>query len=237
MKTKITILTILLGICAGFSQTVTPFFYAGKNIDGSPQTNLVIFQPWPPGTYGTVVNSTNIVFGTTQWTNTPASNGQFTNSYYANMYRVTIPAIGAAFYVNLPQTATTNSLALYVTNSPTFVSWAGYVLNTVSGITNALGYIPPTNTPAGITWALQYTPPTNTYTGITWALGYSPQQAGGYSASGGAASIITNGFLWSIAYQTNANPNTSFTNAPMGSICTTTNGQTYILSNLVWYPY
>ena len=46
--------------------------------------------------------------------------------------------------------------------------------------------------------------------------------------------IITNGGVSWIFYQTNANPGPAFTNYGMGSICSTTNGQMFVLSNSVW---
>jgi len=46
-------------------------------------------------------------------------------------------------------------------------------------------------------------------------------------------SLATNGFLVWATYQTNAAPGSQLTNLPPGSILSTTNGQMYVLSNLV----
>lgn len=50
----------------------------------------------------------------------------------------------------------------------------------------------------------------------------------------GKAQIVTNGFIAWVCYKTNNNPGNQFTNLPWGSICSTTNGGTYRLSNDVW---
>lgn len=100
---------------------------------------------------------------------------------------------------------------------------------TPAGVTNALGYIPAnaanTNdfvraTPAGIIGALGYTPPTNGYIGST----NLPTHA----------SLATNGQIVWVTYPTNGLPGSAFTNLPVGSLMSTTNGGFYVLSNLTW---
>jgi hypothetical protein len=50
-------------------------------------------------------------------------------------------------------------------------------------------------------------------------------------------SVVTNGPEVWISYQTNNNPGPAFTNYPWGTICLTTNGTPYVLSNMVWRQF
>jgi hypothetical protein len=125
--------------------------------------------------------------------------------------------------------------------------------NTYDGITNSLGFAPATNSTAGFVAALGYTPATNSYGGLTNSLGfapatnttagiiaalrYTPRTNDGYiglSGLAGAASLATNGFVVWVSYKTNDVPGAAFTNLPPGSLLTTTNGEFFVLSNLVW---
>lgn len=109
--------------------------------------------------------------------------------------------------------------------------------NSYGGITNSLGFGPVTNNYSGVTNALGMAPATNNTTGINFALGYTPKTNDGYTGQpvlSGAANLETNGFLVWVTYKTNNVPGTAFTNLPVGSLMTTTNGGFYSLSNLVW---
>ncbi len=59
-------------------------------------------------------------------------------------------------------------------------------------------------------------------------------QIGISNLTAGVANFATNGFLVWISYKTNGDPGNAFTNAPQGSIISTTNGYLGRLSNLVW---
>jgi len=109
--------------------------------------------------------------------------------------------------------------------------------NTYSGITNSLGFAPATNSASGLVSALSYTPATNSNSGIIAALSYTPRTNDGYvglASLAGTADLATNGFVVWVAYKTNDVPGRAFTNLPPGSLMTTTNGQLFVLSNLVW---
>jgi hypothetical protein len=109
--------------------------------------------------------------------------------------------------------------------------------NSYSGISNVVGFVLATNGGAVSYSQLPYTAATNSYNGLTNVLGFKPRTNDGYtglSALSGVANIVTNGFICWVSYQTNANPGAQFTNLPMGSVCSTTNGQLFVLSNLTW---
>jgi hypothetical protein len=149
----------------------------------------------------------------------------------------------------------TNALGyMPATNSSAGINFAlGFTpaTNTYSGITNSLGFAPATNSTAGFVAALGYTPATNSYSGLTNSLGfapatnstagivaalhYTPRTNDGYIGTlTGAASLATNGFIVWASYKTNDVPGAALTNLPAGSLLTTTNGQLFVLSNLVW---
>jgi hypothetical protein len=154
-------------------------------------------------------------------------------------------------------TGSTNALGYMpaTNNNPGIVFALGFApsTNNYSGITNSLGFAPATNSTVGLISALGYTPVTNSYNGITNSLGlapatnntagiaaalrYTPKTNDGYiglSSLAGAANLSTNGFMVWVTYKTNDVPGAAFTNLPPGSLLTTTNGQLFVLSNLVW---
>jgi hypothetical protein len=134
--------------------------------------------------------------------------------------------------------------------------------NTYSALTNVLGFVPATNGgPVAIT-QLPYVPATNSYAGVSNAvhfviatnggpvavtqLPYMPATNGGVignyqlstnvlsTFSTGPVSFTTNfGIIWAV-FQTNGPMGNTLTNLPSGSICTTTNGQFFVLSNATW---
>lgn len=173
-----------------------------------------------------------------------------------NSYAGIVSALGFAPATN-SFIGSTNALGYApATNSNSgIISALGFIpsTNNFAGITNSLGFAPATNSTAGLFSALGYTPATNNYSGLTNSLGfppatnssvgviaalqYTPRTNDGYvglSSLAGIANLTTNGFLVWIAYQTNGVPGTAFTNLPAGSLLTTTNGQLFVLSNLVW---
>ncbi len=142
MKIKIAIALLFASMLSAFGQTnLTPFYYQGYNSDGTPQTNPLTFQAFPP-INGVVVIGTNVYSGGVNPTFTPNANGFFMTNIAANGYRITIPAQSLVFYANIPQiTAITNSLGVYITNQPVIPGpIAGYSI-----VTNNLGFAPATN--------------------------------------------------------------------------------------------
>ncbi len=120
--------------------------------------------------------------------------------------------------------------------------------NSAVGILTPLNFQPATNSAVGILTPLNFQPATNSLVGITTPLGFTPANAAntndfarttanGLSQSIGARSdvkVITNGLTCYFIFKTNNLPGAEFTNAPTGSILTTTNGGIYVLSNIVW---
>lgn len=138
------ILIILIALFAALNLTATPFYYIALNADGSPQTNIVTMQSWPPNGSGFTTYGTNIIFGNITYTNLPNASGFFSNWLYPGYYRVSIPALNSGFYVNLLDSTNYASLAIYATNmAPTQTGGSGFGI-----ITNYLGYTPATNAPA-----------------------------------------------------------------------------------------
>ena len=197
-------------LCAfALNSSATSFFGKFSNSDGSPQTNTVLLQAWPPVNTWTAYG-TNMIYGAYVITNQPNSVGWFSNSAYPNVYRVYVPALDSGFFVNLLDTTNFLSLSVYATNVATF---SGSYLNGYGIVTNWLQFPPATNSPAGIIAALNYTPPTNSSATIVNGV------------------LFTNGFQVWLSYKTNGLMGSTLTNLPPGSICTTTNGQIFVLSN------
>jgi hypothetical protein len=294
-----------------FNCSATPFFFQGYLHDGSPQTNLIYMTQYPATTAPFTVYGTNIIYGADAIVITPNASGYSSNWSYPGTFRFYITNLNVSFIANIPDTATFQSLALYVTNVTGFsgvglnsygvvtnligfppatnttsgiVAALGFTpaTNTYNGITNSLGFAPPTNNYTGLTnalglapatnnstgiiFALGYTPATNSYNGVTNSLGFSPatnSNAGITAAQGFAsatnstagitaalhytprtndgnvglisvASFATNGFSVWISYPTNNVPGPAYTNAPPGSLLTTTNGAFFVLTNLNW---
>jgi hypothetical protein len=368
-----------LGLClssllaSAQSATLTGFTAQMVNPDGSPQTNQVLFYPWPLPTFQFFVVGTNVVNGNYIVTNTPNASGYFTNQLLPGQYVGKIPAMGntAWFYAQVPAVApgaAQLSLSSFVSNAPAiYINASNYsyltnlfggplVTNSYFGIISAMGMIPQIANPAltnlskGLTFSLTnsgiiesfdglgeftqsntathqwlsisnctliydgYVQPTNfvfafdqtnsafiaqtnaelfattNHLAVTNQTGFTgdvtnlvgqtnltlaivaPGGAGGtsckitYDSKGRVTgtnslgltdlpnyvlspytvgtnngstifSVVTNGFEVLIAYQTNGPPGPAFTNFPWGTICTTTNGQTYTLSNMVWWAH
>jgi len=188
VRCSLLVLFLTLATChTSLAQTNgTPFYCQLFNADGSPQTNIVTMQVWPPDDNAFTVDGTNIIFGNTIYSNTPNPSGFFTNRLFANTYVVKIPSSGRSFFVKLLDTPNYLPLAYYVTNvanvSAAFTmyglvtNWLGYapIQPTFSGVTTALGYTPLTNTFAAVTNVMHYTPLTNTFNAITNILAYVP---------------------------------------------------------------
>ncbi|HEX4262746.1 MAG TPA: hypothetical protein VH597_00290 [Verrucomicrobiae bacterium] len=158
----------------------------------------------------------------------PATNN-FVGSTNALGY---MPATNSSAGINfaLGFTPTTNTYG-GITNSLGFAP----ATNSTAGLVATLGYIPATNSYSGLTNSLGFAPATNSTTGIVAALHYTPRTNDGYIGTlTGAANLATNGFIVWVSYKTNGVPDTAFTNLPAGSLLTTTNGQLFVLSNLVW---
>jgi len=124
-------------VCSG--QTLgTPFYAQFYNADGSPQTNIITMQVWPPDDNAFTVDGTNVIFGDRIYTNTPTATGFWTNRLFANTYVVKIPSAGRSFFVKLLDTQTYLPLATYVTN----VANVGTAFTLFNLLTNGLGFIP-----------------------------------------------------------------------------------------------
>lgn len=174
-------------------------------------------------------------------TNTPAGITNALNYMPAtNNNAGVVSALGFAPATNNnPGIVAALGFAPVVDSTAGIVSALGYTppTNTYSGLTNALGFAPATNSTSGIESALGFTPANATFSGISVALGYTPRTNDGYTglpALSGAANIVTNGFIAWVSYKTNSLPGAVFTNLPNGSLMSTTNGQLFVLSNLVW---
>ena len=194
MKFKITLFAFLVSTIIAVGQTNTPFYYQGYNSDGSPQTNPITFQAFPP-VNGVVTVGNAIYFGGVNPTFTPGTNGMFTNSIAPNSYRCTIPSQSLVFYVNIPLTIATNSLALYLTNSP---SIAGPV-NGQQIVTTLLGYTPATN---GINFSTTSNPTNSFSTGTVYANGVFNSYLFGF-ATGGILYYTNNSSSYWIAVTNN----------------------------------
>lgn len=177
MKTLALTFALILATLTGMA---TPFYFSSFNADGSPQTNVVTMQAWPPNQNGVTIYGTNIIYGAAIYSNTPNASGFFSNSLYPNLYKLTIPAITNSFFVLLLDTTNYLSLAVYATNVA--VS-GGTPLTSYGFVTNALGYAPVVPTYSGVTNALGFAPATNNIltnrivyvsavTGVTNASGY-----------------------------------------------------------------
>lgn len=166
----------------------TPFYYDGRNADGTAQTNVITMHAWPAANTWTAVG-TNIVYGgyTEAITITPSAAGFSSNWALPNGYRCIVSNLNSAFFVVIPQTEEYNDLASYITNSPTI---SGTYLDGFGLVTNWLGFVPINSNNPAVLAALTYTPATNTlaaainllddtftsnsFAGVTNALGYYP---------------------------------------------------------------
>jgi len=172
LRTLALALFLIPGTChLAHSQTNgTPFYAQFFNADGSPQTNIITMQVWPPDDNAFTVDGTNIIFGDRIYTNTPNASGFWTNRLFANTYVVKIPSAGRSFFVKLLDTQTYLPLAYYATN----IANVNNPQNMFSVVTGWLGYVPATNTSAMVIASLGYTPLTNTFAAITNAMHYAP---------------------------------------------------------------
>lgn len=204
MKIKIALTLLLTSACTLLAQTQTPIGYQGYN-NGGPQTNPLTFTAFPPAVNGVVIVGTN-VYSDAPFTFTPSASGFFSNNITPNSYRVTIPALGIVFYANIPNTATYQSLSLYITNQPVI---PGPV--TGGGIVAALqGYVSATN---GVP-LLTTSNPTNAFS------------IGTPYIAPAAKSILTGYSLGGVLYYTNNN---------ISYQVTVTNGFAILLStNATW---
>lgn len=158
MKIKLSIALLFVSMLAAVGQTLTPFYYQGYTL-GQPQTNPITFTPYynPSAQLSSVVIIGTNIYSDAAFTFTPNATGFFQTNITANSYRVTIPALGVVFVVNIPNTTATNSLGLYITNQPVVTGpIVGFNI-----VTSLLGYWPATNTLAGVAAALGYIPGTN----------------------------------------------------------------------------
>lgn len=161
MKTKLILFALLAPLLA---LATTPFYYSGKNPDGTPQTNQVLLQAWPPAVNGVTIYGTNIIWGSVLIiTNTPDATGYFSNSVYPNTYRVSIPALGSQGFAKIPDTAVAMNLAFYMTNAPVVSGNLG----SAALINSLLGYTALSSNSAAVIAALTYTPMTNTYAAVS----------------------------------------------------------------------
>jgi hypothetical protein len=160
---EIILILFLIVILNWPAPAITPFTGSFKNADGSAMTNPLTMSAWPQ-TFTWTVNGTNIVYGGIVITNTPNSTGWFSNSFYANGFRLYVPAYNSYLYGCLPDTTNVVNLATCLSNAP--ATYAG--LSQYGLITNWLGYAPVPPTWAGVTNALGYTPATNNPQTFTW---------------------------------------------------------------------
>jgi hypothetical protein len=172
-----------------------------------------------------------------------------TNNWTRNSYVAVSNAVGFVIATNggpvavsqLPYTPATNSYAgvsnavgfVIATNGgPVAVAQLPYVpaTNSYAGVSNAVGFVIATNGgPVAVT-QLPYLPATNGGSISNYQLSTNVLTSFGF----GPVSFTTNyGVMWAV-FQTNGPMGNTLTNLPSGSICTTTNGQFFVLSNAVW---
>ena len=172
MKTLLQLVILALAISAN---ALTPFYFSSLNSDGTPQTNQVLMQAYPPTANGFTVYGTNIVYGSGVITNNPSATGFFSNSVAPNQYKFTITALGVSFFAVIPDTTNYQPLSMYLTNAPVVsVPFAGFVVSSYSSVSNALKFVAATNGGAVSYSQLPYTPATNSFSGIVSALTYTP---------------------------------------------------------------
>lgn len=236
------------------AQALTTFTYISRFNDGTTNMNPFVLSAYPPASPFTT-DGTNTFFGAMPETNTPTASGWLTNSISAGLYTLTYPAFPQyGVFVNVANTTATNNLSLYYTNVPVVPTFAGYILNSYAGVSNAVGFVIATNGGAISYTQLPFTPPTNTMAGLNYVYGLPPTSVPAtntdpritlavtnLSSVGVAASapgwLTTNGFTVWLSLKTNGVPGAAWTNLPQGSICMTTNGQPFVLSNLVWRSF
>lgn len=217
-------------------------------------TNLPVFPGVSLNSYGTMTNllgfapATNTFKGMTNAMGyMPATNSNsgivfalgFTPA--TNNYNGITNSLGFAPATNSFIGATNQLGFAPATNSNSGITSAlGFTppTNNYTGTTNSLGFAPATNSFIGATNQLGYTPATNGTAGIEAGLGFVPATNNGYIGQGTAVGwIATNGIQVWVCYKTNNLPGPAFTNLPVGSLMTTTNGGFYSLSNLVWQSH
>ena len=155
MKTFIKILFVLALFAEVVQAGPTPFYFYSRFSNGAANTNQVLIQAWPEQNNFTIVDQTNIVWGGFIQTNQPDANGYFSNSIYANDYRVFFPALNDGFFVHVLNTTNFESLAIYATNIAAIQSgFAGYAVGTLAGITAAQGFQSASNTDARLVLAV-----------------------------------------------------------------------------------
>ena len=179
------------------ARALTPTYTSTLNPDGTAQTNLLTFTPYPPG-QPFYVYGTNIIFGATTLTYAPNASGFVSNSLEPITYTVVYsnsPSVG--FFVKVLDTTNYLPLTTYVTTLPVVSATYG---SSFGFITNQLGYWPATNTVAGLLAALGFQPATNSFGCITNLLGGTPTintfasviAALGYTPPTNTYSAITN---------------------------------------------
>ena len=159
-----------------FAAQATPFYLVSLNPDQSPNTNQVIFTPYPPGK-PFYIYGTNIVTGFNPITNTPNSGGFFSNSVLPLTFAVTYansPASQPGYFVSITDSTNYLPLTTYITTLPVVAAAYG---SSFGFITNQLGYWPATNGIAGMLAALGFQPATNSLGCITNLLGGTPSLA------------------------------------------------------------
>jgi len=168
--------------CTITATALTPFSGKFFNADGTPLTNQILLQAYPPVANGVTIYGTNVIFGNKIITNNPDVTGFFTNAAYPNQYSVTFVGLNTTAYAVIPDTATTQPLAMYITNAPVVGGAGG--LSGFMYLTNLLGYTPATNGGTLAYSQLPFTPATNNYAGVTNALGFAPATNIAFSLTG-----------------------------------------------------
>lgn len=186
---RILILCLLLILSPNSPAGPTPFFGKFYNADGSPQTNVIQMQAWPPANNWTIYG-TNMVYGGAVITLVPDTTGYFSNAAYANTYRLLVTNLNSGFYMTLLDTTNFLSIAVYATDTPT----VGNILNGFGLVTNWLGYTPAPATYAGISNAQGFASATNNNAGIVFAQGFASatNSNGGIVSAQGFSSATNN---------------------------------------------
>src|SRR4051812_8107665 len=113
-------LSLIILLLLTLPARATWFYIQGFQSDSPAITNQAGVSYWPQTDSPFVVYGTKIIYGGNIVTITPDANGTATNFLYPGTYRFYFTNLNAAFIAVIPDSAVTNSLALYITNLAVF---------------------------------------------------------------------------------------------------------------------
>lgn len=149
MKNRI-LIAVLTMLCFA-AHALTPTYISTLNPDGTAQTNLLTFTPYPPG-QPFYVYGTNIIFGATTLTYAPNASGFVSNNLEPITYTVVYSnAPTDGFFVKILDTTNYLPLTSYVTTLPVVAASFG---SNFGMVTNWLNYWPATNSDPRIVLAV-----------------------------------------------------------------------------------